>query len=396
MKINFGKVLKELRLKNGVTQEKLAMALGVTPQAVSRWEAGGGYPDFELIPQISAVLKTTPDKLFCMDVDEQKKKEYLDKLVVRVVNLDLKDVVAEYRTAHEMYPDDMMVTFFLGKYIADYITKNKEILTDEDKNRLFSEAEILLLRVMERCQDNQWKNTAKAYLMHRLYIDFDREKAVEMAKQEQNLFGVLPLLTPEERVYFSNEQLPLTLMQFTSFLLGSKYPNLDYRDNKFRPGIEDVKLRKAIYDAVYNYLGADFTARKLSDMGYRSLFSGIYLNSEDDTEALAALEKYVELSKNIEKELREFGKHASSMLLFCRVFSPCPHTEKMRKDIFNGSMDFLQTVGKILSTLLLKENDENIARAEYFKESKRFQSLITELEKIDFDIVGITDDWIKK
>ncbi len=48
----FSKNLQELRKKQGVTQEKLASHLGVSPQAVSKWE-NGSYPEGDLLPKIS-------------------------------------------------------------------------------------------------------------------------------------------------------------------------------------------------------------------------------------------------------------------------------------------------------------------------------------------------------
>lgn len=45
MGFDFGKKLKELRAGREVTQETLANHLQISPQAVSKWERGEGYPD---------------------------------------------------------------------------------------------------------------------------------------------------------------------------------------------------------------------------------------------------------------------------------------------------------------------------------------------------------------
>ena len=43
-----GARMKWYRLERGLTQNDLAKELGVTPQAVSKWETGQGYPDVTL------------------------------------------------------------------------------------------------------------------------------------------------------------------------------------------------------------------------------------------------------------------------------------------------------------------------------------------------------------
>ena len=64
MYLNLGNIIKEQRLKRNMTQETLASALGVTSQAVSRWESGSSYPDMELISPIANFFGITIDQLF--------------------------------------------------------------------------------------------------------------------------------------------------------------------------------------------------------------------------------------------------------------------------------------------------------------------------------------------
>ncbi len=73
MKLNLGEKIKLLRLKEGLTQEEIAAKLDVTPQAVSRWECGGAYPDMELIPAVANCFGITIDELFGYDSDRDKK-----------------------------------------------------------------------------------------------------------------------------------------------------------------------------------------------------------------------------------------------------------------------------------------------------------------------------------
>ena len=80
MQINLGEKIKELRKRDGRKQEDLANALGVTAQAVSRWEANGGYPDMGMIPAIANYFHITIDELFGYNNDRDTKiKDYVKK-----------------------------------------------------------------------------------------------------------------------------------------------------------------------------------------------------------------------------------------------------------------------------------------------------------------------------
>ena len=81
MKVEIGEKIKELRRRDGRTQEDLAMALGVTCQAVSRWEASGGYPDMEILPSIANYFGVSIDALFGFRSDRDRRiQEITDKV----------------------------------------------------------------------------------------------------------------------------------------------------------------------------------------------------------------------------------------------------------------------------------------------------------------------------
>lgn len=80
MQIKLGEKIRKLRQRDGRKQEDLAVALGVTNQAVSRWEANGGYPDIEMLPAIANYFHITMDELFGYESDRQTKlQSYLEQ-----------------------------------------------------------------------------------------------------------------------------------------------------------------------------------------------------------------------------------------------------------------------------------------------------------------------------
>lgn len=81
MNLNIGSNIHELRKNKCVTQETLAAALGITGQAVSRWEAGGSYPDMEMIPAIANYFGISIDELFGYKSDRDVK---IDAVIEKV------------------------------------------------------------------------------------------------------------------------------------------------------------------------------------------------------------------------------------------------------------------------------------------------------------------------
>lgn len=87
--MNFAKKCKELRMKKAATQEQMATALNLSPQAVSKWENGVTLPDIELLPEISVYFGVTIDELF--DMTDEKHLERIRNMVILQETIDDND-----------------------------------------------------------------------------------------------------------------------------------------------------------------------------------------------------------------------------------------------------------------------------------------------------------------
>lgn len=79
MNIHIGSRIKALRLANSMTQEQLANKLGVSPQAVSKWESGTNMPDIQVLPDLAIIFGVSIDELFAM-TDESRMERIENQL----------------------------------------------------------------------------------------------------------------------------------------------------------------------------------------------------------------------------------------------------------------------------------------------------------------------------
>ena len=72
--MNFSERLKEIRKNEGLSQEQLAEKIGVSRQAITKWETGKGLPDIENMVIIAEIFKTTLDDLLRDSAARQKQE----------------------------------------------------------------------------------------------------------------------------------------------------------------------------------------------------------------------------------------------------------------------------------------------------------------------------------
>ena len=147
MNIFLSEQLRKLRKEKGNTQEALAEHLGITTQAVSKWERDEGYPDITLLPAIASYYNVSIDDLLGVGKIEKEKKlrELSDKYNELFREGKTAERVALCRAATKEFPNELRVIHKLmyalmaedtKKHADEIIECGERILNESTDNSL--------------------------------------------------------------------------------------------------------------------------------------------------------------------------------------------------------------------------------------------------------------------
>lgn len=196
MQLDLGTKIRQLRHRDGRTQEMLAEVLGVTSQAVSRWESGGSYPDMNLIPSIANYFGVTIDELFGYNNERDSR---INALVTQIETMKWKNngtdvnmtaTISLARNALVEFPGNerLMVCLASVLYTAGYCRYGEYHLTDAEGYDIYDtqrhcayaewqEAITLYERALTTLEDGDFRRVAVGELTQ-LYVNMGmHEKA---------------------------------------------------------------------------------------------------------------------------------------------------------------------------------------------------------------------------
>ncbi len=199
MMIDIGAKIKALRLQHSMTQEQLAQKLGVSAQAVSKWESGTNMPDIQLLPDLSVIFGVTIDALF--DMTDECRLDRIDNMMV-----DVRFLTAEEFEQQEKYLKECRKK----EHLADRATLLLAELYNKRANEYHDLAKPLAREALKRNPDQKDAHHAIFeaergpysdwnFTNHHDLINFYKEVVIDHPEDICNYFWLLDLLIADCR-----------------------------------------------------------------------------------------------------------------------------------------------------------------------------------------------------
>ncbi|MBQ2928971.1 MAG: helix-turn-helix domain-containing protein [Clostridia bacterium] len=187
MEMNLGGKIRQLRKQKNISQEVLAQVMGVSFQAVSKWETGAAMPDVAMIPAIASFFGVSTDELFDFNLIEQEKKVQ-----------ELCWAAAEYRFS-DPKKSEQMLRDALRQYPGNEVILNNLLYVMQTPDR-HEEMVTVCKSILEVTRDDEVKYDVLRILAQ-TYHDMGQQALVK------------PTLEQIPELYFSKLEVAANLLQ---------------------------------------------------------------------------------------------------------------------------------------------------------------------------------------
>lgn len=120
-----GNKIAAYRQNRGFTQEELALRIGVTPQAISKWERNQSLPDLPILADLCHVLKLSAD--FLLGVESKQLTENNDAIVQDEVLRTLRGSLEPLA----LYFGIELTESVMDHPIQEYVAEQRKLLASE-------------------------------------------------------------------------------------------------------------------------------------------------------------------------------------------------------------------------------------------------------------------------
>ncbi len=203
--IEIGTKIKTLRLSRSMTQAQLAQKLGISVQAVSKWESGTNMPDIQLLPELSVIFGVSIDSLF--DMTDECRMERIENGIYDVRFLTAEDFAQQEKYLSELRSHDahssqatLLLAMLYNKRASEYHALAKPLAREalqripgkKDAHNAIFDA--------ERGPYSDWN-----FVNHHDLIDFYKKVTLVHPEDIRNYFWLLDLLIADCRTKEARE-----------------------------------------------------------------------------------------------------------------------------------------------------------------------------------------------
>lgn len=131
MLICLGENIRSLRTARGITQEQFGFEMGVSAQAVSRWENGATYPDISMLPMIADFFDVSLDELMGREQElDSGERDAFFKRIYKMFDCGETDTILEaYNKMLHKHPNDTYLLHGKANFLYSQFKKNFDMAT---------------------------------------------------------------------------------------------------------------------------------------------------------------------------------------------------------------------------------------------------------------------------
>ena len=184
MNITISENLRKYRKNKENTQEELAEYLGISIQAVSKWERNEGFPDITLLPRIAAYYNVSVDDLLGVGKIQQQ-----EKVAVYQERAEKENKLEVWQEAIKEFPNNLGV-------ICSYMYA----LSDDNEENINEKIMLAERLIKESTEEENYNNSAMQTLCYAYMELGDNKTARKYASEMPNY-------------YITRNQLMMSLLQ---------------------------------------------------------------------------------------------------------------------------------------------------------------------------------------
>jgi len=384
MNETMGQIIRRLRRERGMTQEELAEILGVTFQAVSKWENDTGMPDISQVVPLAHVFGVPTDTILC--VGETAPNVDAMQIYTNAMQNTRYGVVETYLSAFNKlkegldgkYPTNLLLlNAASGLGLSLVLPENGWMYAGKDAGQISRDTERYTNRIISCSHFPSDILSARQRLVY-LYSargEFDR------AESEAYKFPVRSDLTLEANLARVNEQRAEYGKVITELCTDIDYTLQHIEDDVARLGqayMKENRLEEAaqVYEIFFDMIKAIY--RDECPWPYHDFDSGdcyfllaeVYLKQNKPERALDTLEEAIRYAERVEQYRKEVHDSAAEGM-FHR--SPLLQESEIAHDVEIALLNSPNRWNKLRDKL-------TDPRFDALKDEERYQYLLTRMK----------------